>query len=101
MSESNQYRLKSNLPERICELEQVNSKLQDSLDNIVEVIKILEGDTWKGQSKVAALDMLSIFKVYHEKLLDVNRNNVEVMKEFNEDASQYMNGGGRIPSTWR
>lgn len=101
MSGDGQYRLKQSLEEHISSLESVNDKLQDSLDNIVEVIKILEGDTWKGQSKVAALDLISIFKIYHEKLLEVNRNKVNAMKELDECATQYMNGGGSIPSTWR
>lgn len=96
-----QYRVRANLTEHISNLEQVNDKLQDSLDNITDVIKILEGDTWKGQSKAAALDLLSIFRIFHEKLLELNRDNVQSMKELDDEASQYMNGGGSIPAEWR
>ena len=43
MSGDGQYRLKQSLEEHISNLESVNDKLQESLDNIMEVIKILEG----------------------------------------------------------
>lgn len=94
-----QYRVDSNLGNQNNKLGQVNEKLKDSLTGVLDVIRILEGDTWEGKSKEAALAMLSILHTYHLKLIEASQRNLTALTELEEKANSYM-ASGAIPTLW-
>lgn len=94
------YRLYDSIHEDVGNLMNANETLEDALDKINAALATLDTNVWQGESKKAAVDLLLILKKYHEKLIDVAKDNLEAMTKLENNASEYMQNG-KMPSLWK
>lgn len=94
------YKLFDNVHEDVGNFMTANKTLEESLEKINQVMAILDTDAWQGRSKDAAVDLMSILKQYHEKLLSVVEDNLSTMIDLENNASEYMQNG-KMPSIWK
>ena len=95
-----QYRLHDQIDADLSRLSQANEVLEDALKLVSDNIEKLESDVWQGKSKEAALSMISILKQYHENLLSITKEDLDITNKLRNDADNYMSNGN-IPSQWR
>lgn len=94
------YRVYDSIHDDVGNLMNANKTLEESLEKLNQALAMLDTDVWQGQSKKAAVDLLTILKKYHEKLIDVAKDNLDAMTNLENNASDYMQNG-TMPSLWK
>lgn len=95
-----QYRLYDQINTDLLRLSQANDKLESALELVKDNIEKLETDDWQGKSKEAAFSLISILKEYHENLLSIVKEDLNITSSLKDNAEDYMSSGN-IPSAWR
>jgi len=94
------YKLFDNVHNDVGSFMNANKTLQESLDKINQAMAMLDTDVWQGRSKDTAIDLISILKQYHEKLISVAEDNLNAMTELEKNAEEYMQNGS-MPAIWK
>ena len=87
------YRVDKNIEEEICELIKANEMVAESLKNTEGIIEILKSGVWTGKSNDTAVTLMEIFKEYHNKLLELDNEHLELLKQLDDNATTYMMNG--------